>query len=89
MVEDRVASDGLSLAKSKEEALAMPGTIYEHYKGGIYRFLHEGRDSETLADVVMYEHLWPHAHGYWARPKELFYGTLADGSPRFKLIKKE
>jgi hypothetical protein len=28
----------------------------------------------------------PHDHGLWVRPAELFNGTLADGSPRFKAL---
>jgi hypothetical protein len=75
-------------ASSREEALRMPGKIYEHYKGGIYRVFAEGRDSEHLREVVIYEHLWPHAHQYWVRPKDEFYGTLANGTPRFLLIKE-
>ena len=33
--------------------------------------------------MVVYEHLWPHARGLWVRPATLFFGQLADGSPRF------
>ena len=33
--------------------------------------------------MVVYEHLWPHARGLWVRPADLFFGQLADGSPRF------
>ncbi len=33
--------------------------------------------------MIVYEHLWPHDHGLWVRPAELFNGTLADGSLRF------
>ena len=33
--------------------------------------------------MVVYEHLWPHARGLWVRPADMFFGQLADGSPRF------
>jgi hypothetical protein len=41
------------------------------------------RHSETEESMVVYEHLWPHARGLWVRPATLFFGQLADGSPRF------
>ena len=43
----------------------------------------EARHSETLETMVVYEHLWPHARGLWVRPADMFFGQLADGSPRF------
>lgn len=77
------------LFATREDALSAPGEIYEHYKGGIYRLVQRDvRHSETLETGVLYEHLWPHDHGFWFRPAELFFGTLADGSPRFKLVKR-
>jgi hypothetical protein len=78
------------LYRTKEEACAAPGEIYRHYKGGVYRLVQRGViHSETLEKGVLYEHLWPHEHGFWYRPEELFFCTLPDGSPRFKLIKKD
>lgn len=77
------------LFASKDEALAASGEIYQHYKGGVYRLVQRGvTHSESLEKGVLYEHLWPHAHGFWFRPEELFFGLLPDGSPRFKLIKE-
>ena len=77
-----------SLFATKEEAYAAPGEIYQHYKGGVYRLVQRDvTHSETLEKGVLYEHLWPHSHGYWFRPTDLFFGGLPDGSPRFKLIK--
>ena len=77
------------LFATEEEALSAEGEIYKHYKGGVYRLLKRGvRHSETLEVGVLYEHLWPHDHGFWFRPEELFFGQLPDGSPRFKLVKK-
>lgn len=77
------------LYDTKEQALAAPGEIYLHYKGGVYRLLNKDvRHSETLEMGVLYEHLWPHAHGYWYRPDAIFFGTLENGEPRFKLVKE-
>lgn len=77
------------LFASKEEALIAPGEIYQHYKGGVYRLVQRGvRHSETGEIGVLYEHLWPHDHGFWFRPEELFFGTLENGEPRLKLIKR-
>jgi hypothetical protein len=74
---------------SRADALSAEGEMYEHYKGGIYRLVLRGvRHSETGETGVVYEHLWPHEHGFWFRPEDLFFGTLPDGSPRFKLIKR-
>ena len=77
------------LYATEAEALAADGEIYKHYKGGVYRLLKRGvRHSETLEIGVLYEHLWPHEHGFWFRPEELFFGTLPNGEPRFRLIKE-
>jgi hypothetical protein len=67
---------------TEDEALKL--ATHRHYKGGLYRLLGEARHSETGETMVVYEHLWPHARGLWVRPAELFHGTLADGSPRFR-----
>lgn len=76
------------LFKTEKEALAAPGPIYRHYKGGIYRLVQRGvRHSETGEVGVLYEHLWPHDHGFWFRPEALFFGNLENGEPRFKLVK--
>ena len=77
------------LYASREEALQAPGEIYQHYKGGVYRLVERDvRHSETLEVGVLYEHLWPHDHGFWFRPENLFFGTLDNGEPRFRLIKE-
>ena len=66
---------------TESEALALAS--HRHYKGGLYRYVGEARHSETLETMVVYEHLWPHARGLWVRPADMFFGQLADGSPRF------
>jgi hypothetical protein len=62
------------------------GATHLHYKGGYYRFVGVGVHSETLEDVVWYEHLGPHERGMWCRPAHLFFGLLPDGTPRFRRI---
>ena len=80
--------NGNLLFKTEEGALSAPGEIYKHYKGGVYRLLARGvSHSETGEIGVVYEHLWPHPHKYLYRPQEMFFGTLGNGDPRFKLIK--
>lgn len=77
------------LFTTREEALAAPGEIYQHYKGGVYRLVQRDvRHSETSEIGVLYEHLWPHDHGFWFRPQDLFFGTLENGEPRFRLVKR-
>lgn len=77
------------LFSTKDEALGASGEIYEHYKGGVYRLLQRDvKHSETLEVGVLYEHLWPHEHGFWFRPESIFFGTLPSGEPRFKLVKR-
>lgn len=81
---DLAAPEAPPLYATEAEALAAPGDVYRHYKGGIYRVLHSNvRHSEDLSTGVVYEHLWPHAHGVWYRPAALFFGALKDGTPRF------
>lgn len=79
-----------SLYATEVEALAAEGEIYRHYKGGVYRLVKRGvRHSESQETGVLYEHLWPHDHGFWFRPEELFFGIIPDGTPRFKLVKNQ
>lgn len=66
---------------TESEALALAS--HRHYKGGLYLYLGTARHSETEESMAVYEHLWPHERGLWVRPAALFFGQLADGSPRF------
>lgn len=61
---------------TEEEALQTKGIIYRHYKGGIYRFITIGKETGVGADVVIYEHLWPHERGVWVRPYQEFYSYV-------------
>ena len=45
------------LYPTKEEALAAPGEIYQHYKGGVYRLVQRDvKHTETGEIGVLYEH---------------------------------
>ena len=72
---------------TEDEALNLPGQVYRHYKGGIYRVLFEALHTETEEVLVIYEHLWPHEHRHFARPAAMFYGTLENGKNRFEPIR--
>lgn len=70
-------------------ALAAPGEIYEHFKGGIYRVLHRSTDGQGT-EWIDYEHLWPHRHGTARRPTVEFFEVVErDGRVmrRFSLVK--
>lgn len=64
-----------SAYKSRVEALAAPGLVYTHFKGGVYRKLGEfvwqdGDFSPKQGDVIVaYEHIFPHEHSLYARDK--------------------
>lgn len=85
-----VVPETLPLYTSREDAYAAEGEVYQHYKGGVYRLLdHRVVDSKTGSLGVLYEHLFPHKHGYFFRPRSMFFQELppeAGGGPRFKLI---
>ena len=62
---------------------------FEHFKGGKYKLIGFGKDSETLEDVVVYQALYG-VQDIWVRPYEEFFSkvTLPDGTEveRFKEI---
>ena len=62
---------------------------FEHFKGGKYKLIGFGKDSETLEDVVVYQALYGD-NLIWVRPYDIFFSkvTLPDGSvvERFKEI---
>jgi hypothetical protein len=62
------------------------GATHRHYKGGYYRVIGEALHTETEEVLVIYEHVWPHKPSLFARPKEMFCGTLDDGTLRFTPI---
>ena len=56
------------------------GRYFEHFKGGRYKLIGFGKDSETLEDVVIYQALYGD-NQIWVRPYELFFSKakLPDG----------
>lgn len=64
---------------------------YRHFKGGKYKLLAIGQDSETLTPVVIYQALYGEMK-VWVRPYDMFFGkTWKDGIEveRFKEITKD
>lgn len=64
---------------------------YRHFKGGKYKVLAIGQDSETLEKVVVYQALYGEMK-VWVRPYEMFFGKTKQNGveiERFKEITKE
>ena len=63
---------------------------FEHFKGGKYKLIGFGKDSETLEDVVIYQALYGD-NQIWVRPYDIFFSKvkLPDGDEieRFSEIK--
>ena len=82
------AQEPLWKKKLKERGLTK-SRYFEHFKGGKYKLIGFGKDSETLEDVVIYQALYG-AGQIWVRPYEIFFSnvTLPDGTvvERFKEI---
>lgn len=75
--------------KLLEERSLSKERYFEHFKGGKYKLINFGKDSETLENVVIYQALYA-ANQIWVRPYDIFFGkvTLPDGTEveRFKEI---
>ena len=70
-----------------EEAQALVGREFIHFKGNRYRLLAIAKHSETLEPFVVYQALYGE-HGVWVRPFDMFFGAVErDGyrGPRFRL----
>lgn len=50
---------------------------FEHFKGGKYRLIGFGKDSETLENVVIYQALYG-ANQIWVRPYDIFFSKAKD-----------
>jgi len=75
-------------ADLSDKAKALQPGIYQHFKGGMYQVFGVARDSETQAEVVVYQHLYGD-YTWWVRPLEMFLeDVVRDGysGPRFKFI---
>ncbi|MBO4465769.1 MAG: DUF1653 domain-containing protein [Bacteroidales bacterium] len=75
--------------KMLQERCLTKARYFEHFKGGKYKLIGFGKDSETLEDVVVYQALYG-ANQIWVRPYDIFFSkvTLPDGTEveRFKEI---
>lgn len=73
-----------------EEAKQIPyGQRFQHYKGGIYTFLHVGRHSETEEWFVVYQNS---RNDIWIRPLDMFFEKVQkDGEwvQRFASLKSK
>ncbi len=54
----------------------IPGGIYKHYKGGLYRVICIARMEATLEELVIYKTINRTPEQHWARPKSVFTETL-------------
>ena len=50
---------------------------FQHFKGGKYKLIAFGKDSETLEDVVIYQAIYG-ANQIWVRPYEIFFSKVKD-----------
>lgn len=52
------------------------GQIYQHFKGWKVSIIALAKDSETLEEVVVYNHLGPDEADIWIRSKEMFLSKV-------------
>ena len=50
---------------------------FQHFRGGKYKLIGFGKDSETLKDVVIYQALYG-ANQIWVRPHDIFFSKAKD-----------
>lgn len=62
------------------------GQKYRHYKGGVYWITGTATHTESQEGLVIY---MDNRNNVWARPVEMFFGYLDDGTKRFTLIEEE
>lgn len=58
---------------------------WKHFKGGIYSVIGVGKHSETLDELVVYEHVGQ----IWVRPKKMFLENVKKWDkivPRFEYL---
>jgi hypothetical protein len=64
-----------------KEKYPNPGSIYEHYKGGLYRVLFLSTHTETQEVLVNYQSL--HFGSYHTRPLASWNSKTDNGKTRF------
>lgn len=71
--------------------MIQPG-IYKHYKGHTVKVIGVAKHSETLEDLVVYDHMGTNElSDLWVRPLEMFEGLVEVNSekvPRFVKIEE-
>ena len=71
-----------------EEAQALVGREFVHFKGNRYRLLAVAKHSETLEPFVVYRALYGEG-GVWIRPLSMFFENVDRAGyhgPRFQLM---
>lgn len=63
-------------------------SVYQHYKGGVYRVLCESIHTETGEEFTNYIRVDCPKKQVWSRPSSMFHDYLEDGTKRFKLIRE-
>ena len=65
----------------------IPGKIYKHFKGNMYKVVGFAKHSETLEDMVIYESL--KTGGTWVRPLSMWNEEVdSSGTLRFTLMEE-
>ena len=65
----------------------IPGKIYRHFKGNMYKVVGFAKHSETLEDMVIYESL--QTGDTWVRPLSMWNEVVDDnGTLRFTLLEE-
>lgn len=74
------------------DKIIIPGAVYQHYSGKLYRVLGIGHHSETLEELVIYQGLYDCSSfgkdPLWVRPKAIFLEEVTINgivTERFKL----
>ena len=68
-----------------------PERYFQHFKGGLYRYITVAKDSETLENIVVYQALYGEC-GVWTRAEKSFFSQVAvNGTTvlRFRELSKE
>ena len=60
---------------------------FQHFKGGIYKYIGEAKDSETQDDLVIYQAMYEE-HKIWARPKDMFYEWVTVGGRKIQRFRE-
>lgn len=67
--------------KMLNERFMTKARYFRHFRGGKYKLIGFGKDSETLEDVVVYQALYG-ANQIWVRPYDVFFSKVKDENGR-------